>query len=81
MADSTLYFDSATKTAPYVRAGIADYWVLDLTSRRMIVHRDPREGRYSSIVVYSSEERVSPLAAPNRSVKSQTPLCASRALT
>jgi len=28
------------------------------------VHRDPHEGRYASVVVYSSEETVTPLAAP-----------------
>ena len=64
VADSTLYFDLTTKAALYARAGIADYWVLDVAGRRMIVHRDPSEGRYASIVVYGSEESVAPLAAP-----------------
>jgi len=64
VADSTLYFDLTTKAALYARAGIVDYWVLDVAGRRMIVHRDPREGRYLSVTVYSSEETVTPLAAP-----------------
>ena len=64
VADSTLYFDLTTKAGLYARAGIVDYWVLDVSGRRMIVHRDPREERYSSIVVFGSEESVAPLAAP-----------------
>jgi Uma2 family endonuclease len=64
VADSTLYFALTTKAALYARAGIVDYWVLDVAGRRMIVHRDPQEGRYLSVAVYSSEESVTPLAAP-----------------
>jgi Uma2 family endonuclease len=64
VAASTLWFDLATKAALYARAGIADYWVLDIAGRRMIVHREPREGRYASVLVYGSEESVAPLAAP-----------------
>jgi Uma2 family endonuclease len=61
---STLAFDLSTKAALYFRAGIADYWVLDVRGRRMLVHRDPAEGRYRSIVAYSEDEFVAPLAAP-----------------
>jgi Putative restriction endonuclease len=64
VADSTLYFDLTTKASLYARASIADYWVLDVSGRRMIVHRDPREGRFESVLVYGSEESVAPLAAP-----------------
>ena len=35
-----------------------------LVRRRMIVHRDPRGGRYHSVAAYGSEETVAPLAAP-----------------
>jgi hypothetical protein len=37
----TLRFDLTVKAAIYARAGIAEYWVLDVNGRRMIVHRDP----------------------------------------
>jgi Uma2 family endonuclease len=69
IADSTLFFDLTTKAALYARAGILDYWVLDVAGRRMIVHRDPQGGRYLSIVVYSNEETVTPLAAPEARLK------------
>jgi len=66
ISDSTLGFDLTTKAALYARAGIADYWVLDVAARRLIVHRDPRNGLYQSITAYSEHEAVAPLAAPDR---------------
>jgi Uma2 family endonuclease len=64
VADSTLTFDLRTKAALYARAGIVEYWVLDVAGRRMFVHRDPRGGRYTSVVAYNGEESVAPLCAP-----------------
>jgi Uma2 family endonuclease len=64
VADSTLGFDLTTKAVLYARAGIVEYWVLDVAGRRMIVHRDPQVGRYACVTAYGSEESVAPLAAP-----------------
>ena len=64
IADTILRFDLTTKAALYARAGIQDYWVLDLNGRRLIVHRTPESGRYKSVVAYSENEHVSSLAAP-----------------
>jgi len=65
VADSTLGFDLGTKARLYARAGIVEYWVLDVNGRRMIVHRDPQAGRYTSVVAYAADESVAPLAAPD----------------
>ena len=62
--DSTLGFDFHTKGALYARAGIVEYWLLDIAGRRMIVHREPQEGRYRSRVAYTEDETLAPLAAP-----------------
>jgi Uma2 family endonuclease len=62
ISDSTLGFDLTTKAELYARAGIAEYWVVDVAARRLIVHRDPREGLYGSVRAYSEEESVTPLA-------------------
>ena len=64
VSDSTLGFDLNRKAALYARAGIIEYWVLDVTGRRMIVHRDPQAGRYASVAAYALEESVAPLGAP-----------------
>jgi len=69
VADTTLGFDLTTKAALYARAGIVEYWVLDMAGRRMIVHREPQGARYASVAAYSSEESVAPLAAPESSLR------------
>jgi Uma2 family endonuclease len=68
VADTTLGFDLTTKAALYARAGIPEYWVLDVNGRRMIVHRDPQDGRFRSVIAYTSDERISLLAAPAASL-------------
>jgi len=64
IADSTLTFDLTVKAALYARAGIVEYWVLDVTGRRLFCHRSPVSGRYGSVVVYNENESVAPLGAP-----------------
>ena len=65
VADTTLRFDLTTKAALYARAGIVEYWVLDVAAKRLIVHRDPQRGVYRSVVAYSVQESVAPLSAPH----------------
>ncbi len=64
VTDTTLSFDLTTKAALYARAGIVEYWVLDVGGRRLIVHRNPQLGKYTTVEAYSESESVSPLAAP-----------------
>ena len=71
VSDSTLYLDLKTKAALYARAGIADFWVLDVNARRLIVHRNPTDGEYTAIHVYREQEPVSPLAAPQAEFRAQ----------
>ena len=66
VADTTLNFDLTVKAPLYARAGIIEYWVLDLNGRRMIVHREPQDGSYRSVVAFGEQEAVAPLAAPER---------------
>ncbi len=65
ISDSTLAFDRGTKARLYARAGIAEYWVVDVAGRRIIIHRDPRAGTYLSVQAYREGESVSALAAPD----------------
>lgn len=67
IADTSLAFDLTTKAALYARAGILDYWIVDVAGRRLIVHRNPQEGQYASVEFYSEQESVCPLAAPDSS--------------
>ena len=64
VADTSLHFDLTVKAALYARAGVPEYWVLDIGGRRLLVHRNPRSGKYADVAVYREQESVSPLAAP-----------------
>jgi Uma2 family endonuclease len=64
IADSTLTFDLGTKAALYARAGIVEYWVLDVAGRRLFAHREPAAGKYTLVTMYSENEPIAPLAAP-----------------
>lgn len=68
VSDSTLRYDLRTKAALYARAGIVEYWVADSNGRKLIVHREPTEGQYASVVSYGVDASVMPLAAPGHTV-------------
>ncbi|HZU78100.1 MAG TPA: Uma2 family endonuclease [Dehalococcoidia bacterium] len=64
VADTTLRYDREVKGRLYAEAGIADYWVLDLKGSRLLVLREPREGRYRQTTILRPGGSVSPLAFP-----------------
>lgn len=76
VSDSTLFFDTTTKAELYATAGVADYWVLDLEGRQLLVYRDPvplptglGATAYRSHQAFGSDATVSPLAAPAATVR------------
>ena len=76
VADTSLIFDTTTKAEKYATAKVPDYWVLDLENRQLIVFREPVElpaalgaNAYRQRNTYGPDAEVSPLAAPDRSVK------------
>lgn len=64
VSDSTLCYDLGQKAAIYATAGISEYWVIDINSRQIHVHRQPTNGAYTSILVLTEQDSVSPLTAP-----------------
>ncbi len=76
VSESRLRFDRADKAAIYARAGVADYWIVNLVDRVLEVHRDPApsaEGagrwEYRSILSFGPDDVASPLAAPTARVR------------
>ena len=68
---SRLGFDRAHKGGLYARAGIADYWIVNLPDRRIEIYREPVADseapfgwRYGRAIALGPDERISPLAAP-----------------
>jgi Uma2 family endonuclease len=64
VADSSLHFDTNDKRLLYARAGIRDYWVVDINGRRLLIYRDPQAGDYAIQLALGPADVVSPLAAP-----------------
>ena len=42
VSDSTLSFDRSTKASAYARAGIVEYWILNVPERQLEIHRGPQ---------------------------------------
>ncbi len=69
VADSSPAFDTNEKRLLYARAGIPDYWVVDVNGRRLLVYRDPQAGDYATQQVVGPAGAVSPLAVPGAVVR------------
>lgn len=64
VSDSTLPLDRDRKRAIYARAGISEYWIVNLADRCLEVYRDPAPGgSYLSSKKFGPSESVIPLAA------------------
>ncbi len=68
---SRLGFDREHKGSLYARAGITDYWIVNLPDRRVEIYREPvPDGaasfgwRYGRSATLGPDERIAPLAAP-----------------
>jgi Uma2 family endonuclease len=71
VSDSTLRYDQERKLKLYARAGLAEYWILDLNARQLIVHRQPdaQNERYQLVQILSAHEAVAPQEAPQSAIK------------
>ncbi len=69
VAESSLDFDRRQKGSLYARAGIQDYWIVNLVDRVLEIHRDPGRDpsapygwRYRSVITLPPPAVVGPLA-------------------
>jgi Uma2 family endonuclease len=72
IAKSTLRNDLSRKAQIYARAGIPEYWVIDLINRELVVHRQPEQGgenpHYAQVQQLKKGESIAPLHAPQSPV-------------
>ncbi len=59
VSDTTVAFDRSRKAALYARAGVPEYWVLDLNGRMLVVHREPDGTQYRQTFLHAPEDAVS----------------------
>jgi Uma2 family endonuclease len=71
VAETTLRFDRSWKSSLYARAGIPEYWIVNLVDRRLEAYGEPapdpsaRYGwAYRAVRHLQASDDVSPLAAP-----------------
>ena len=71
VAESSLQFDRVTKGSLYARAGIADYWIVNLIDRVVEIYRDPAPDltapfgwRYAFVGRFRSGDSMTPLDVP-----------------
>lgn len=69
VADSSLAFDRGEKLAIYAASGIPEYWIVNLVDRQIEIFRDPVRNQYASASVARGEAPISPLAAPDASLR------------
>jgi Uma2 family endonuclease len=75
VSDSSLRLDRKRKGSLYARAGLADYWIVNLVERVLEIYREPVADpsamygwRYASGTVLGPDASGSPLAAPTASI-------------
>jgi len=71
VSDTSVEFDRLTKGSLYARAGIPEYWIVNLPNQRLEAHRDPAPAsaarfgwEYKSVHFYCTGQSVTPLHAP-----------------
>ncbi len=63
VADATLAFDREQKKRVYARAGIPEYWIVNLVERWLEVYREPDGEDYRHHAILWPGESLSPIAA------------------
>jgi Uma2 family endonuclease len=76
VTQSGLRLARGRKAAAYARAGITDYWIVDLVARVLEVRREParpgpalRRWGYVAVETLGAEATITPLAAPGAVVR------------
>ena len=79
VAETSLAIDRLRKGGLYARAGIADYWVVNLIDEVLEVYREPVQDRsgqggwkYRSVRLLRRNAVVTPLAAPRARIRVAT---------
>lgn len=75
IAETSILYDRSKKASLYARAGIQDYWIVNLRDRRLEVFRRPIKDEnaffgfgYAEILIFTETDSVAPLAMPNAKI-------------
>lgn len=76
VSDTSLVYDRGKKASLYARAGIEDYWILNVKDKRLEIYRRPIKDEmaffgfsYGEIQIFGEDDKAAPLAAPDVLIK------------
>ncbi|HEY9084843.1 MAG TPA: Uma2 family endonuclease [Candidatus Tyrphobacter sp.] len=69
ISDSSLELDRKIKLPLYAAAGIAEVWIVDLTSNAIEIYTEPYEGRYARAHTARGDDAIVPRAFPGLVVR------------
>ena len=65
VADSSLAFDQREKLPRYAAAGVREFWLIDLKTNRVEIHREPDGDTYREKRTFMRGDTVTPTAFPD----------------
>jgi Uma2 family endonuclease len=64
VAESSIDFDRSIKRRVYAKAGVREYWLVDLNEDVVHVYSDPSSGGYRGVAGYRREQSITPHLLP-----------------
>lgn len=64
VSDSSLAFDQSVKWSLYARYGVAEYWIVDVEGKRVVINLEPTATGYAVKREFGAADEVSPQAFP-----------------
>jgi len=70
VSGSSLTYDRTVKGRVYARAGVPEYWIVDVSTRCVEVHRDPdaAAGRYRTVLTLKAGDTLTAMAVSGLSI-------------
>ena len=62
VSDSSLAYDRERKLTAYTKAGVREYWIVNLQQDILEVFRQPADGKYQVVLTFTVGQTLSPLA-------------------
>ena len=70
VSESSLRFDRGRKLVAYAKAGIKEYWIVNLLKRRVEIYREPSpDGSYASVTRKQGDDLIAPAGFPDATMR------------
>jgi len=68
ISETSLVYDRTVKAALFAGSSIPEYWIVDIVSRQLEVYRNPVDGHYVDMEIFTVGQVVEPLHATNENI-------------